>query len=196
MIENSNDNLLPLEPDFRLGVLRSLRIEDAPLMLEWMHDPNVGTLLETRFDLMELKDCERFIEGALVDSESVHLAIADFETDEYLGTISLKHVDAKNLRAEYAVATRTKAHGTGIAARATRDVLRVAFEVVGLNTVFLDVREDNPRAIRFYEKIGFTYEGTAREALRVGDSFVDLRWYSMLATDPAVLLANLSTSAD
>lgn len=184
---NSNDGTyknsrrLPLGPSFRFGVLRSLRAEDAPQMLEWMHDSNVGDLLETRFDLLGLNDCKSFIAGSLADEDSVHLAIADPATDEYLGTISLKNVDFKNGRAEYAVATRTKAHGTGIAARATRDVLRVAFEVLGLRSVFLNVRDDNPRAIRFYEKIGFTYEGTARDALRVGGKYVDLKWYSVLA---------------
>lgn len=183
IIRNSNEGLLPLDADFRLGVLRSLRMEDAPFMLEWMHDPDVGTLLEARFDLMSLEDCERFIELAHEDDESVHLAIIDPDTDEYIGTISLKRVDVKNLRAEYAVATRTKAHGTGIAACATRDVLRVAFEVLGLRSVFLNVRADNLRAIRFYEKVGFRYEGTARQALCVGDTFVDLRWYSMLASE-------------
>lgn len=183
--EKKDEGRLPLGAGFRLGCLRALRVEDAPLMLEWMHDPNVGSYLETRFDLMGLSDCEDFIERSLADESSVHLAIAEPSTDEYLGTISLKNVNPKNRRAEYAVSTRTKAHGTGIALSATRDILRVAFRAIGLRSVFLDVREDNPRAIRFYEKVGFSYEGTARDALCIGGEFKDLRFYSMLATDPA-----------
>ena len=174
---------LPLGDAFRLGSLRSLANADAPLMLEWMHDSNVSSYLAAPFDALGLDDCARFIDASHVDETSVHLAIVADDTDEYLGTVSLKNIDFKNGRAEYAIATRTKAHGTGAAAAATRDILHVAFDVLGLNSVFLDVRQDNPRAIRFYEKIGFVLEGKARQAMRVDNGFVDLLWLSMLACD-------------
>lgn len=178
----NNRRRLPLGSDFRLGSLRSLAEGDAPLMLEWMHDSNVSSYLAAPFDTLGLEDCTRFIESSRVDETSIHLAIVDGD-DEYIGTVSLKNVDFENGRAEYAIATRTKAHGTGAAAVATQDILRVAFDVLGLNSVFLDVRQDNPRAIRFYEKIGFTLEGRARQAMCVDGEYVDLLWLSMLASE-------------
>lgn len=174
---------LPLSINFRFGLLRALSKEDAPSMLEWMHDPSVRGFLAAPFESFKLEDCLRFIDYAVRDKESLHLAITGEGTGEYLGTISLKNVDFKNGRAEYAIATRAKVHGTGIAAKATQDILRVAFDVLGLNSVYLNVRQDNLRAIRFYEKMGFVLEGRARQAMRVDGKYVDLFWLSMLAGD-------------
>lgn len=186
MNENCQNKLrlnLPFDSGFREGSLRMLKAEDAPLMLEWMHDANVSSYLGTRFDLLNLDDCRRFIDSSHRDKSSVHLAIFGDGSDEYLGTVSLKNIDFENGRAEYAIATRTKAHGTGVAREATIDILRIAFEKLGLNSIFLDVREDNPRAIRFYEKIGFALDGRARQAMLVDGEYVDLLWLSMLATE-------------
>ena len=68
--------------------LRPLLKKDAPLMLEWMHDPSIACYF--RFDAlkMTLSDCEAYIEKAQDEKDSVHFAIVD-GNDEYLGTISL-----------------------------------------------------------------------------------------------------------
>ena len=41
--------------------LRNLILEDAPLMLEWMHDKSVVAHLGTNFAEKTLADCQRFI---------------------------------------------------------------------------------------------------------------------------------------
>lgn len=101
-----------------------------------------------------------------------------------MGTISLKSIDLDNLSAEYAISTRSKAHGTGLAKRATDDVLRFAFEQLKLHRIYLNVRRSNARAISFYEKYGFEYEGAARDAIRIPyDAYEDLLWFSILAPE-------------
>ena len=74
--------------------LRKLKKQDAPMMLEWMHDPQVVENMKTDFLSKTIQDCERFIEQAQNTSESLHLAIAD-DRDEYMGTVSLKHIRDK-----------------------------------------------------------------------------------------------------
>ncbi len=42
---------------------------------------------------------------------------------------------------------------------------------VGVTKVNLEVREDNARAIRLYEAVGFTREGVTARASRMGESY-------------------------
>lgn len=139
---------------FRYGTLRALEPADADGMLEWMHNPQIAGVFDQNFMLVTREEALAFIESSHADSNSLHFAIAGSD-DEYLGTVSLKKIGEPVGKAEYAIATRKCAHGTGIAARATEDMLSYAFNVLGLEEVFLCVRPTNGRAIAFYEKMGF-----------------------------------------
>ena len=156
--------------------LRLLQLEDSPLMLEWMRDPSIACFF--RFDAagMTEEKCRDFIVAANLDPNSRHYAIAD-ENDTYLGTISLKHI--ADGRAEYAISTRKCAHGTGAAMQATREILRIAFLVLGLETVYLNVLAENLRANAFYRKAGFHYSHTEQNALGIRGVQRDLNWYEI-----------------
>lgn len=171
--------------DFRYESLRSLRPEDAAPMLEWMHDPDIAGRFQADFMSLQEEDALGFIKGSWIDGRSLHFAISDDGDDAYLGTVSLKNIDTQNASAEYAIGTQRRAHGTGAALSATRSVLRYAFGNLGLHRVYLNVRADNPRAIRFYEKVGFRREGIARDALKPGGGagFIDLVWFAILESD-------------
>ena len=50
------------------------------------------------------------------------------------------------------------------------------------------MEEPNLPSARLLERVGFHYEGTARECERMGDSFISLRHYAILRSDlPASL---------
>lgn len=174
--------IMQLGTDFTFGCLRSLKESDADGMLEWMHDADVAGRFQFDFSSMNLDRVLGFIRDSWDNDSSLHFAFVS-DTDEYFGTVSLKNIDRNNLSAEYAVSSRKKSHGTGVARKATEDVLKYAFDVLGLERVYLNVRADNHRAIRFYEKIGFTREGVFRNALSVDGGFVDLVWFSMIRAD-------------
>lgn len=159
-------------------MLRRLEEKDAPLMLEWMHDSEIRRGFQTDFSAATLESAKHFIENSFND-ESRNFAFVD-ENDEYLGTISLKHISYVNENAEYAIVARKKAHGTGAAKRATLELLRYAFEELRLHKVYLNVLEDNVRAQRLYENCGFVYEGTAVDAVKIGGVYKSLKWYGIL----------------
>lgn len=81
--------------------LRPLLQKDAPLMLEWMHDADMTKNLQNNFASLSLNDAEKFIISSQDDKSNVHLAIANNE-DEYMGTVSLKHIDNQKKEAEFA----------------------------------------------------------------------------------------------
>lgn len=158
--------------------LRCLQPKDAPGMLEWMTDPKITQYF--RFDASRVtkESCMAFIAGASQQENCRHWAIAD-ENDAYLGTISLKEITATD--AEYAISTRSCAHGRGAAMEATRQVLCIAFEKMGLNRVYLNVLAENGRANAFYRKAGFRFTHTEKDAVAIRGEMKDLNWYEYTA---------------
>ena len=133
--------------------LRSLKPEDAPLMLEWMHDPSVVEKLQTNFAGKTLDDCLAFIAAAQESSKDLHLAITQEENDTYLGTVSLKHI--RDGQAEFAITVRKCTMGTGYAIEAMRAILAYGIGELKLKRIYWCVDPENRRAVRFYEKNGF-----------------------------------------
>jgi len=59
-------------------------------------------------------------------------------------------------------------------------LLEFGFEQLGLNRIGLGVFDFNKTAIKCYEKIGFTLEGTMRELAKVDDSYWNCHMMSIL----------------
>lgn len=162
--------------------LRPLQETDICGMLEWMHDKDINKFF--RFDARNMmqEDALKFIQDSIQDmreKRSYHFAVTD-ERNEYLGTISLKAINFKDRNAEYAVSLRKTAQGRGVGYAATRQLLNKAFNELELERVYLNVLSENKRAIRLYEKCGFTLEGEFRNHLWLGEGYQNLRWYAML----------------
>ena len=159
--------------DFRL---RPLMEKDAQYMCEWMKDPSIVCFF--RFDASSVSEesCRKFIGSANNDENCRHYAIVN-ESDEYLGTISLKDIDYTKKQAEYAISTRSCAHGTGASTVATKEIFRIAFEELGLEKVYLNVLVGNLRANGFYRKIGFVFDKIEKNALNIKGVNKDLNWY-------------------
>ena len=143
-------------------MLRKLEKKDAPLMLEWMHDPEIVEYMSKNFAALKLENCEAFIEsaaeGADADWEtmtgSLHLAIEN-EQGEYMGTVSLKEIDRETSSAEFGITVRRCAMGRGISIAAMNEIVKIGHEVMGLDLIFWCVSKHNKRAVHFYEKNGF-----------------------------------------
>ncbi|MBQ6587245.1 MAG: GNAT family N-acetyltransferase [Butyrivibrio sp.] len=136
--------------------LRSLQLQDAPLMLEWMHDDSVVHDLHRDFSKLTLEDCENFIKKSLdSQDENLHLAIADDDTDEYMGTISLKNINIETKSAEFGITIRKAAMGKGYSKAAMAVILDKANTELGITKVYWCVDPVNQRALRFYDKNGY-----------------------------------------
>ena len=168
-------------------MLRKLLDKDADKMLEWMHDEAVNQNFRFDFASMTKERALNFIANSFTE-ENQHFAIID-ENDEYLGTISLKNISVADKNAEYAIVVRKNFWGTGVAQKATAEILKYAFENLNLHRVYLNVLDENIRANKFYRKCGFIYEGKFKQHLYLqvknggGTSYKDLNWYAIINTD-------------
>ena len=161
--------------------LRTLELKDAPLMLAWMHDRSVTKDLRTDFMSKTLQDAEDFIKWSWEDKENLNLAIASDE-DEYMGTVSLKHIE--NGSAEFAIAVRSEAMGRGYSWFGMESIIEKAFSQYGLESVYWCVSRENSRAVRFYDKHNF-HEALdiPKSVLKRYEGIENLKWYSVLKGD-------------
>lgn len=128
--------------------LRKLKAKDAPFMLEWMHDFSVVHYLRKDFASMTEDDCIRFIANSQDETESLHLTIVD-DHDEYMGTVSLKHIQQNT--AEFGIVLRSIAMGRGYGSFGMREIIKYGYKTQGINTVYWCVDPENQRAVYFYE---------------------------------------------
>lgn len=161
--------------------LRKLELKDATLMLVWMHDKSVTEKLRTDFSSKTLLDAENFIKRSWDDKENVNLAIASDE-DEYMGTVSLKHIE--NGSAEFAITVRAEAMGRGYSWFGMKSIIEKAFNEYDLESVYWCVSRENTRAVRFYDKHNF------KEVIDIPKKMIDryagvknLKWYSVFKGD-------------
>ena len=157
--------------------LRNLKEKDADKMLEWMHSSESKKIFAKDFNNYTKEDVLNFIRSGNNDS-NINYACVD-DNDNYLGTISLKNIDKENNNAEYAISFCKEAQGTGAALFATKEILKIAFEKLNLNKVYLDVLETNKRAIAFYKKVGFEEEGKFRKHIYKNNDYINLLWFTI-----------------
>ena len=146
--------------------LRHHRYEDLPDVRRWYQDPELGRL--TRFSLRPMSDEEidRFFHSRLMSPEQVGYAITVRETGQLIGSTTFSNMDPENSSAMYHISIgEPDAWGNGYGTEATELMLWLAFERIGLHRVALSVFSFNDRAIRAYQKAGFTLEGRHRESI-------------------------------
>lgn len=135
-------------------------------------------------------DAERWI---MADAREVHAAVIDAAHEEHLvivggdtqlfGFIMLAGLDDVNAALEVRRIVVTR-RGEGIGRAALRLAVERCFAVHNAHRVWLDVSPDNGRAKRSYRAVGFVYEGTLRDAVRVNpDTWEPLEIMSVLATE-------------
>ena len=160
--------------------LRELKTEDAPLMLKWMHDESVVGKLRGNFAEKTLDDCNKFIDSS-ISNKNIHLAIAS-DTDEYMGTVSLKNIEDGS--AEFAITVRAEAMGRGYSWFGMEAIIEKAFKELNLDCVYWCVSKENERAVRFYDKHNFhEFVDVPDKILERYKGLDNLKWYSVLNGD-------------
>jgi RimJ/RimL family protein N-acetyltransferase len=116
--------------------------------------------------------------------DRLDLAVTDRATSQFAGEVVLNELDPHNLSCSFRILLCGDANrGRGLGTEATRLILRHAFENAGLHRIDLEVYDFNPRARRVYEKVGFVFEGTRRDALHWEGEWIDAHVMSILAPE-------------
>jgi ribosomal-protein-serine acetyltransferase len=99
------------------------------------------------------------------------------------GTIGVHRIDWTNRRVEIGYWLGREYEGRGIMTEACRAVITHLFRELELHRVEIRCAAENARSAAIPKRLGFTLEGTLREAQWAGDRYHDLRVFGMLRRD-------------
>ena len=100
---------------------------------------------------------------------------------ELLGNCGFFAIDWRNRSAELGIFIGDKSYwNQGYGSEVMKMLLQHGFSTLNLHRIYLRVFEDNPRAIRAYEKAGFVHEGRQRQAEFHDGQFHDVLFMSVL----------------
>lgn len=149
--------------------LRAPEREDVPLFLKWVNDPEVTENLEqvAAYNLLQEEAWfEKMSSGPRTEMPLV-IEIHKQDNDVWIpiGNIGFADIHQINRSAEIGIMIGEKEYwDQGYGSEAMRRMCQYGFEELNLHRIYLRVFEGNNRGKRAYQKIGFVYEGTMREA--------------------------------
>jgi RimJ/RimL family protein N-acetyltransferase len=148
--------------------------EDIQLICQIEKDPSNNSLIISY-------DKDRH-QSVIESKDEEHLTIWEKKTKKIIGFIILAGLDNPNLSLEFRrIVIQSK--GNGFGRLSLRLIKQHCFERLKFNRLWLDVFDDNERAINLYETEGFQIEGHLREVVRQGAVYRDLILLSMLARE-------------
>lgn len=116
----------------------------------------------------------------VIDSkDEAHLSIWLKETNQLIGFIILAGLENPSLSLEFRRIV-VQAKGKGYGRQSLQLVKKYCFEVLKFHRLWLDVFENNSRAIHIYKSEGFAEEGKLRDVIKQGDDFRSLVLMSIL----------------
>ena len=160
---------LPDPPPAAGGIrLRPWREADLPAALRGTHDPLVPrfTRVPENNTMENLRAYFWAHSGDRENGEALHLAIADAESDEFIGAISLLRFVWDEARCEVGYWLAPEGRGRGAATTAARLLSQWAMASLPIERVEIRTHPENAASQRVAERAGFTREGI------VGDEIV------------------------
>lgn len=177
-----------MDIEFLRGKLVRLTAENPEIVMEqfskWSRDSELARLEAARpATLYTKKQIKEFIEKELLGDrpDLFFFMIRSLEDDRLLGETGLDTVQWQHGESFVGISIGEKEFwGKGYGTDAMRVLLRYAFNELNLHRVSLTVFEYNPRAIRSYEKAGFSVEGRERKFLERGGKRWDMIYMGIL----------------
>ena len=160
----------------RLVRLRAMEMTDLDRCAAWINDVEVTQHLssEAMYPFSRLAE-EEWLAAAVrrTGYDNLSLAIETLE-GRHIGSIGLHEARPNSRKASLGIMIGDKEHWSrGYGTDAILTLLRFVFEEMNLNRVWLEVHEDNARAIACYRRCGFVEEGRLRQDRYRGGRYLD-----------------------
>jgi ribosomal-protein-serine acetyltransferase len=129
----------------------------------------------------------RYAEACASDwdaGRAVRLGIRDKTDGKLLGIVSLDACVHLHRSCELGYWLRREAAGKGLMTEAAKACVRYAFSAMHVHRIRCAAATDNYPSLRVIGRLGFRFEGLARQAEFVDSRWVDHAVFARLATDP------------
>lgn len=158
----------------RLVRLRAHEPDDEPLLHRWINDPQVTETLATRYPMSHQQEHD-WIAASTITYTEARFGIEALDDGAFIGTTSLSTSDPANREGVLGIFIgEVDLWGQGYGTDAVRTVCRFGFDMMNLHRIQLEVLAGNERAVAAYRRVGFTVEGTRREAMYKFGRYHDL----------------------
>ena len=154
--------------------LHTIEEEDLDFLQRNVNDPQVWRLID-RADPVNAQQEREFFEEVVAGDGGVHLLVC--ADGEPVGTVGLTDVRGG---AELGYWVAPEHHRQGYATAAAELLVGYGFDQRGLHRIEARVFEFNDASQTVLERVGFTHEGTSREAVFVDGAYRDTHWYGIL----------------
>lgn len=128
----------------------------------------------------------RYAEACALDwdaGRAARFAVRDRATNELYGVVGLDSCVHLHRSAELGYWLRRESTGRGIMTEAARTCLDFAFQRMGVHRVRCAAATDNAPSLRVIARLGFRFEGIAREAEWVASRWLDHALFARLSSD-------------
>lgn len=160
--------------------LRPITISDTALIVKWRNNDSV----RQNFIFQEPFTCEMheaWMKNRVQTGEVVQYIIEDKITNEPVGSVYLRDINAKNKSAEYGIFIgEDSARGKGFGSETASLFSQFSLNTLGLHRIFLRVFSENKSAIKSYEKASFVIEGIARDMVFLNGRYRDIVFMALL----------------
>jgi RimJ/RimL family protein N-acetyltransferase len=155
--------------------LRPLELDDLDRIHHWHNDAELFESLAGPFRHVSRAVVEEWLRRRTASAtDQVNLAICLADTQEHIGNIYIRDIDWIARNAESQMFLGDPAHQSrGLGRAAFRLMIRHAFNDLGLVRLYGPLLEDNTRALRAYQSLGFQIEGRLRKHIFKRGRFVD-----------------------
>jgi RimJ/RimL family protein N-acetyltransferase len=129
---------------------------------------------------------QRYAEACAADWDSgraVRFCIRDRQTRELLGVVGLDSCVHLHRSCELGYWLRREATGRGLMTESARACVEFALRRMGVHRIRCAAATDNYPSLRVISRLGFRFEGIARQAEFVGSRWLDHAVFARLATD-------------
>jgi RimJ/RimL family protein N-acetyltransferase/glycosyltransferase involved in cell wall biosynthesis len=136
--------------------LRLLTEGDAAFSYKWRNDPNIWqhTGHKPDKDITYAFELE-WINKVLKNENEKRFAICIQPTGQYIGNVQLTGINGYDAAFHIFIGEK-EVWGQGYGFEATQLMLEYGFEVLKLQSIYLDVKKDHSVAIKIYQKTGFS----------------------------------------
>lgn len=177
----------------KLVYLRTVEKEDLEQIRDWLTDPDLLHLLGARPIPIGTIEPDKIPElFRLRDGRALSILSRD---KTLVGLVGFGNFHEFNRTAQMLILIGDRSEwNRGYGSDAIRNIVRFAFEDLNLNCVEVQIPQFNTRALRVFQKVGFTIEGTLRSRLFLRGRYWDLVTASALRDD--ALAADAAASAE
>jgi len=167
--------------------LRLVADADRAAIVEACQDPAIQryTTVPERYGDINAREFARQSALGFADGTAVTLVIVDATTDQLLGTIALRRVQAERGRWSVGYLVAPWARGKGVATAAVRLISRYGFEELDAARIDLLAEPENVASVRVAEGAGFQRERLLRDEIVIKGDAHDVYMYSLLPTEPS-----------